>query len=131
MGYPYLSPLYFFCYNSLIFNNRSQAYSYSLRFQLHRIRNSNTASATPQNQLPLAECTCRKIAWCVAMCYAGYSTPTIPPPQHRKISCTLQNAVVEKFAWWAARWHAGYSTPPTPHCIRSTAKSIAVRKLHL
>ena len=32
----------------------------------------NSASASPQNQLHLAECTCRKkVAWWAAMCYAG------------------------------------------------------------
>jgi len=35
---------------------------------------------------------------------------TTPHPQHRKINCTLQNAVVEKAAWWAAMCHVGYST---------------------
>jgi len=28
-------------------------------------------------------------------------------PQHRKINCTLQNAVAEKAAWWAAGCYAG------------------------
>jgi len=29
------------------------------------------------------------------------AAPT-PHPQHRKINCTLQNALAEKAAWWAA-----------------------------
>jgi len=31
-------------------------------------------------------------------------TCCIPPPQHRKINCSLQNALAEKAAWWAANF---------------------------
>ena len=52
----------------------------------------------------------------------------------RKINCTLQNALAEKAARWAALCYATWGTPRIPtslllYRIRSSAKSIAVRKL--
>jgi len=38
------------------------------------------------------------------------SAPPTPHPQHRKINCTLQNALVEKAAWWAAMRYKGLAS---------------------
>jgi hypothetical protein len=45
----------------------------------------------------------KKFAWWAAMCYASL-------PQHRKINCTLPNALAEKAAWWAAMCYAGFAS---------------------
>ena len=56
---------------------------------------------TPQNQLQLAECTCRKRCTVGCEVLRGIpfrSAPPTPLPQRRKINCTLQSAVAEKAA---------------------------------
>jgi len=80
--------------------------------------------ATPHPQHRKINCTLQnalveKAAWCVAMrpllklrlrCKASHaeeraafrSTPPTLLPHHRKINCTLQNALAEKAARWAA-----------------------------
>ena len=95
------------------------------RRKLLRLPQLRFASAAPQNQLHLAECTCRKSGGlrcdmrflllkvrlrckaCHAEERAAFrSTPPTPRsttlPPLRKINCTLQNALATKFAWWAA-----------------------------
>jgi len=62
----------------------------------------------------IAACTCiaEKGAWWAAvwpqlkvrlMCKAGHASNSTPPPQRRKINCTLQTAPAEKAAWGVAR----------------------------
>jgi len=55
--------------------------------------------------------------------------------QHRKINCSLLNALVEKaaekFAWWAAGWHAGLVLKAAPQLrkINCTLRNAVVEKL--
>ncbi len=93
---------------------------------------------------------CAKWGWCTKSllkvrlrCKAGhaeeraafYSIPlhasnsATPLLQHRKINCTLQNALVEKAAWWAAMCYAAFhSAPRHQPRIRSSAKSSKLQR---
>ena len=70
--------------------------SYSLRFQLHRIRSSNSASATPQNQLHLANASQKKL----------------------RVGCDVRSGVLHAFQLRCS------ATAPLLR-IRTSAKSIA------
>ena len=60
---------------------------------------SNSATAAPQNQLHLAECSCRKKLR-GGLRGEKRGTPRIPTPlpQLRKINCTFATAPAKKFA---------------------------------
>ena len=71
------------------------------------------ASASPQNQLQLAECTCRKSCWKICV-----------------VCCDVICGVAPK----KVRSKLGLGAKPTTPCIArigSTAKSIAACKMHL
>jgi len=60
----------------------------------------------PQNQLHLAECTCRKSCMVGCDVLRGIPfryTPPTPLLRSAKSIAPSQNVVVEKAAWWAAR----------------------------
>ena len=59
---------------------------------LLRLLQLRFASASPQNQLHLAECTCRKkVAWWAARCHAGLDLKT--PPTHQSAGASTKPLV--------------------------------------
>jgi hypothetical protein len=84
----------------------------------------NTATAAPQNQLHLANCTRRKI--CVVGCDVARGVLHASNSAFRslrKINCSLQNALVEKAVWCVAMCYASHPPLRKINCTLQKARA--------